>query len=386
LENRNTNENVGLYRKENRGFRGWRGYAGNITRRWRFVCGVAARRKPQLFFPMSLNRIGIIGAGSWGTALGILLAEKRGPIALWGHDAAHVEAMQMSRANEKYLPGVALPAGINPTISLDDIRDADLVLFVTPSKAIRDVARRFAASPPPPDAVLLSCTKGIEQGSGLRMSEILREFFPRNPIAVLSGPTHAEEVARGMPTAVVLGCEVEAVARELQQIFPTKRFRAYTSADVAGIELGGALKNIFAIAAGVSDGVGLGDNSKAGLVTRSLAELVRLGVALGGRRETFQGLSGIGDLIVTCFSRHSRNRRFGERLGGGESVADILRSMTMVAEGVPTALSAWECAQKLGVNAPIIEQVHAALYEGKPARVAMMELLSREPRPEEDSM
>jgi glycerol-3-phosphate dehydrogenase (NAD(P)+) len=324
-----------------------------------------------------MNKIAVIGAGGWGTALAIVLAERKLPVTLWGYDPEHVEELKSTRMNRPYLPGVPLPDNIQPTNSMSDALDAGTVLFVPPSKAMRSVSENFAALQPPKNAVLLSCTKGIEKGSGLRMSEILAEFFPQNPLAVLSGPSHAEEVARKSPTALVLGCRDHGIAEELQRIFSTNFFRAYTSTDVAGIELGGALKNIFAIAAGVSDGIGLGDNSKAALITRSLAELIRLGTALGGRRETFQGLSGVGDLMVTCFSKHSRNRGVGERLGRGESVAEITKSMTMVAEGVPTALSA-------RVSTPIIDQVYAVLYENKSPREAMLELLSRDPRPEED--
>lgn len=331
-----------------------------------------------------MNKIAVIGAGGWGTALAIVLAERGLPVVLWGYDRTHVEELKSSRTNQAYLPGVSLPENIRPINAMADALDADVVLFVPPSKAMRAVAEKFAALRPQKNMVLLSCTKGIERGTGLRMSEILAEFFPKNPLAVLSGPSHAEEVARKSPTALVLGCGDHAIAEELQRIFSTKSFRAYTSTDVAGIELGGALKNIFAIAAGASDGIGLGDNSKAALVTRSLAELIRLGLALGGRRETFQGLSGVGDLMVTCFSKHSRNRGVGERLGRGQSIAEITQTMTMVAEGVPTALSARECAQRLGISTPIIDQVHAILYENKPPRDAMLGLLSRDPRPEED--
>jgi glycerol-3-phosphate dehydrogenase (NAD(P)+) len=214
------------------------------------------------------------------------------------------------------------------------------------------------------------------------MSEILSESFPENPVAVLSGPSHAEEVARQMPTAVVLGCRDTAAGQRLQQAFSGPFFRAYTSADVAGIELGGALKNVFAIAAGVGDGLGLGDNSKAALVTRSLAELVRLGTALGGQRETFYGLSGLGDLMVTCFSRHSRNRAVGERLGKGESLQSIISSMSMVAEGVPTTYSAFECARRFGVDTPVIDQMRALLDGATHAREALVALLSRDPKSE----
>lgn len=333
---------------------------------------------------MNFQKIAVIGAGGWGTALAILLAERGLPVTLWGYEKGGVEELKLTRVNRLFLPGVTLPDGIRPTGALADALDAGVILFVPPSKAMRSVAQNFAALRPPKSAVLLSCTKGIERGSGLRMSEILAQFFPENPLAVLSGPSHAGEVARRAPTAVVLGCGDHTVAKELQRIFSSNAFRSYTSTDVAGIELGGALKNIFAIAAGVGDGMGLGDNSKAALVTRSLAELIRLGVALGGRRETFQGLSGIGDLMVTCFSRHSRNRGVGERLGRGESVTEITQTMAMVAEGVPTALSARECARRLNIGTPIIDQVYAVLYENKPPGEAMRELLTREPRPEED--
>ena len=333
---------------------------------------------------MSFKKIGIIGAGSWGTALALVPDGRGIPVALWGHDAAHIDALKSDGENKKYLPGVKLPPNIHPTGSLADVADADVILIVTPSRVTREVVEKLAAAAPARGAILVSCTKGIEQGSGLRMSEIIAASFPQNPVAVLSGPSHAEEVSRKMPTAVVVGSREESVAHSLQQVLSTKYLRAYTSGDVAGIELGGALKNIFAICAGMSDGMGLGDNSKAALVTRSLAELIRLGVALGGKRETFQGLSGIGDLIVTCFSRHSRNRSFGERLGRGESVAGIGKSMTMIAEGVPNTLSARECARRLNLDTPIIDQAYAVLYENKSPREAMQQLLTRDLRPEED--
>ncbi len=330
--------------------------------------------------------IAILGAGGWGTALGIVLAARGRRVRLWGHDPAHVERLRARRENATYLPGVELPKSIEPTSSLGDLDRVGLVLFVTPSRALREVAGQLAASAGglPESVPLLSCTKGIEHGSGRRMSEILREFFPRNPVAALSGPSHAEEVARGTPTAVVLGATEAAVAAELQGIFNGEALRAYTTDDLAGVELGGALKNVFALAAGVSDGLGLGDNAKAALVTRALAEMIRLGTRLGGRRETFQGLSGIGDLMVTCFSRHSRNRQVGERLGRGETLAAITGSMRMVAEGVPTARSAWECARRCGVESPITDQVYALLYEGRPPAAALRELLERDPRPERD--
>jgi glycerol-3-phosphate dehydrogenase (NAD(P)+) len=331
---------------------------------------------------MSFSNVGVIGAGSWGTALALLLDSNRLPVTMWGHDATHVNDLAARRENAAYLPGVSLPESLRLTANLEDLRECDLLLLVTPSKAIREVAARLADARPRGDAVLLSCTKGVEGGSGKRMSEVIAEHFPSNPIAALSGPSHAEEVSRKMPTCIVIGCRDTSVAQRLQRAFTTPFFRAYTSDDIAGIELGGALKNIYALAAGVSDGLGLGDNAKAAMVTRALVELSRLGVALGGKRETFMGLSGVGDLMVTCFSRHSRNRGVGERLGRGERLPDIVASMQMVAEGVPTTYSAYECARKLGVETPIIEQVKAILGGAVSPADAMSRLLGRDPKPE----
>jgi glycerol-3-phosphate dehydrogenase (NAD(P)+) len=331
---------------------------------------------------MSAPAISILGAGGWGTALAILLAERGIAVHLWGYHPEQVEKLRATRTNERHLPGVMLPDGVMPTHDLRECAEADAILFVTPSKGVRDVAERFAEVRPPGAVPLVSCTKGIEHATGLRMTQVLHEYFPAHPIGALSGPTHAEEVARGMPTAAVLAFADLAVAELIQPMLSTPRFRTYTSDDVAGVELGGALKNIYAIAAGISDGLCFGDNSKAAIETRALVELVRVGVVLGGRRETFYGLSGMGDLMVTCFSRHSRNRGLGERLGRGEALDQILGQVCGVAEGVPTTRSAFECARKAGVSTPIIDQVHAMLFEGKPPRTAFVELMSRDPRPE----
>jgi glycerol-3-phosphate dehydrogenase (NAD(P)+) len=331
---------------------------------------------------MSFSQVGIVGAGSWGTALALLLHGNGLPVTLWGHDAAQMSRVAEERENRSYLPGIPLPETLRLTSELEDLGQCDLILLVTPSKALREVAARLSTISLRQDAVLLSCTKGVERGSGLRMSEILAECLPAQLVAVLSGPSHAEEVVRKMPTAVVVGCTDAEIAQRLQTAFSSRSFRAYTNSDVAGVELGGALKNIFALAAGVSDGLGLGDNSKAALVTRALAELSRLGEALGGQHATFQGLSGIGDLMVTCFSRHSRNRLVGERLGRGEALAAIGASMNMIAEGVPTTYSACECARKLGIDVPIITQIRALLDGTTGPREAMENLLSRDPRPE----
>ncbi len=331
--------------------------------------------------------VAVLGAGSWGTALAVWLAGRGVPVTLWGHDPGHVRRLREERVNARYLPGVELPPGVSPVENLADAAGAGLTIFVTPSHALRRVAGEFAAAAPSPTdrPLLLSCTKGIEFGSGRRMSEILAECLPGSEVAVLSGPSHAEEVGRNRPTAVVLGAARPDAATRLQCLFNAGALRAYTSDDVTGIELGGALKNIFAIAAGVSDGLGFGDNAKAALVTRSLAELVRLGVRMGGRRETFHGLSGIGDLMVTCFSRHSRNRLVGERLGRGERLAEVVGSMSMVAEGVPTTRSAFACARGNGTPTPVIDQVYAVLYEDLPPAEALRSLFLRDPRPESDA-
>jgi glycerol-3-phosphate dehydrogenase (NAD(P)+) len=324
----------------------------------------------------------IIGAGSWGTALAALWAKDGRPITLWGNNAERISRVQSSRENTEYLPGVQLAQHIRATHELTDCREAELVVFVTPSIVLREIATRIRATGVSDNAVLLSCTKGIEHGSGMRMSEILSTLFPSNPVAVLSGPNLAVAVVRGLPTATVIGCANENYAIELQRFLGSEHFRIYTSNDVVSIELGGALKNVFAIAAGVSDGLGLGDNSKAALVTRAMAELLRLGTKMGGNARTFYGLSGVGDLIATCFSKHSRNRRVGERLGHAETLAQIQAAMKMVAEGIPTAKSAFECARRLGVETPIVDQIYAVLYQEKPLLFAMQELLGRDPKAE----
>ncbi|HXA09590.1 MAG TPA: NAD(P)H-dependent glycerol-3-phosphate dehydrogenase [Chthoniobacterales bacterium] len=329
-----------------------------------------------------MGGIAILGTGGWGTALAVLWASHGNDIILWGHTPERVKEISRSRQNPDYLPAVELPPNVCLTSSLADCTAADLIVFVTPSVALREVAAKLREELTSESAILMSCTKGIEHGTGMRMSEILSERFPQNPVSVLSGPNLAVEVARGLPSATVLGCRDETVAEQLQSTLGSSRFRVYTSDEIVGIELGGALKNIFAIPAGVSDGFGFGDNSKAALLTRSLAELFRLGVAMGGDARTFQGLSGAGDLIATCFSRHSRNRGLGEQLGRGKSLAEITRGMKTVAEGIPTARSAFECARKLGVETPIIDQVYAVLHEGKSPAQAMQELLGRDQKSE----
>lgn len=331
------------------------------------------------------KKIGVIGGGSWGSALAILLSDHGQPVTIWAHNEKVVEEINASHTNSAYLGDLPIPANVRATSTLSDMAACDLIVVVTPSKAIRPIAVELAKFKIPSGTVIVSCTKGIEHDTGKLMSQVIQECLPDCRMAVLSGPNLAIEVARRIPAAGVVGSADTGLLAPLQHAFSVKGFRAYTSDDITGIQLGGALKNIFAIAAGVSDGFGMGDNAKAALVTRSLAEMTRLGVALGGRKETFFGLSGVGDLMVTCFSQHSRNRQFGERLGRGEKPADILASMRSVAEGVPTTLGAWQCARRFGLEAPITHEIYSVLHEGKSLREAMAGLLERPPKPETDA-
>lgn len=329
---------------------------------------------------MSLHRTAIIGAGSWGTALAILWAQRGNDVTLWGHNPDRISHLKATR-KAVALADAEIPASIRLTSDLADCAEADLFVLVTPSTALRAVATALQTVAKP-EAVLLSCIKGIEHGTGLRMSEILLELLPTHTVAVLSGPNLAIEVARGLPGATVLGCRQVECAEALQRHLGSPRFRIYSSDETAGIELGGALKNVYAITAGASDGLGFGDNSKSALVTRCLAEMLRLGTAMGGQPTTFYGLSGAGDLIATCFSQHSRNRRVGEQIGRGATVEEITASMGMVAEGIPTTKGAYECARRIGIETPVIDQAYAMLYEGRKPQEALLELLSRGQKPE----
>lgn len=326
----------------------------------------------------------ILGAGSLGTALAKLLAPKLDAIQLVTIEAACADGINQSHHNPKYLSHIPLDPNITATTDITVATHAPLVIFAVPTVGVRSEANRLAQAGLPTTTPLLSCTKGIERSTGERMSEILREVFPHNPIAILTGPNHAEEIAEHLVTCAVIASTDPALATNLQQLFTLPHFRAYTTDDVAGVEIGGAVKNVYAIAAGMAHGLGLGDNAVAALVTRALAEMTRLGTALGGRPETFSGLSGVGDLIVTCFSEHSRNHRVGFAIGKGQSLDAAVNSLGMVAEGVPNALSIYETARKIDVRTPIIDAVHAVLYQNKPADLAMRDLLRRDPRPETD--
>ena len=322
-------------------------------------------------------KISVIGDGGWGTANAVLLAGYGHDVALWGAFPAYIEEMRRTRANGRYLPGVELPAGIRLTADrAEAVAGAEIVVLAPPSKYFASVVEGFRGLVPP-DALVVSVTKGLCERTNRRMTDLGAEILGLGPVVALAGPSHAEEVARGIPTAVVAACEDESRARRVQETWSGPRFRVYTSTDPAGVEIGGAVKNVLAIAVGCSDGLGFGDNTRAALITRGLVEMKRFVLAYGGTPETLSGLAGVGDLIVTCTSVHSRNHAVGERLGRGERIADILASMQMVAEGVWNSKVVHEIAARLGVDMPICEIVYRACYEGYDAKNAVADMMGR---------
>ena len=331
-----------------------------------------------------MHRIAILGDGGGGTALGLLLLKQGHAVSLWGPFPDYIKRMQQERENTLYLPGVPLPEALHRTADRDEaVAGAEVIILAVPSKYYRSVLESFV-NRLPADCALLSVSKGLDIATHRRLTEVAGEILGHTPVAVLSGPSHAEEVARGLPTAVVIACADPTRAHTLQKIMTSPQFRVYTSEDIVGVELGGALKNIMAIATGVSDGLGFGDNTRAALITRGLAEITRLGVALGARPETFAGLSGLGDLIVTCTSRLSRNHLVGERLGHGETLDQIVGSMSQVAEGVTTCAIARTLAREQGIRAPITDEVYAVLHKSRSPAQAMQALMTRDTRPERD--
>jgi glycerol-3-phosphate dehydrogenase (NAD(P)+) len=320
-------------------------------------------------------RVAVVGAGAWGTSLANLLCLNGHPVTLWAHDAENLNNIKRSGKNQRYLPGIALCPELHYDANINKaIEGAECVVIAVPSKYLREVTGKLSKF----KGIAVSVTKGIEYETGLTMSGLMRETMPAAAAAALSGPTLAMEVAKNIPAAIVAAHPDIEIAKKVQVLFSTPTFRVYTTNDVLGVELGGALKNVVAIAAGIGDGLGFGDNAKAALVTRAIVEIRRLGVACGAQSETFAGLSGLGDLTVTCFSKLSRNRGFGERVGRGEKVADILGSTITVAEGYPTARSAYQLARKVNVETPIIDEVHEMLYRGKDIRKAVHDLMTRE--------
>ena len=329
-------------------------------------------------------RIAVLSDGAWGTALALNLVANGHEVTQWGPFPDYLAEMARTRENARFLPGVKLPQELHFEPEMGKaVSGRELLLLATPTQYLRSVLKQLQPFLEPERQLLVNVAKGIEVESWLRISEMVAEVLGRTRYAVLSGPSHAEEVSRRVPTAVVAASENSADAELVQRIFLNDNFRVYTSADVVGVELGGALKNVMAIAAGIIDGMKLGDNPKAAMMTRGISEMGRLGELLGGKAQTFSGLSGIGDLIVTCTSGHSRNRHVGEELGRGRKLPEILQSMGMVvAEGVPTARGAFTLARKTGAETPIIDEIYAILYEGRDVPTAIRNLMSRTAKPE----
>ena len=326
-----------------------------------------------------MKKVVIIGAGSWGTALGLVLARKGYDITLWEYDKERAKEIQQDRENKRYLPGIIFPDNLNVTYEKEKLLEGiKYVVFSVPSQVLRGVIREFSSNLTE-DMLLVNTAKGIEVSTGMRLSEVMKDEikgkFHKN-IVVLSGPTHAEEVAVGIPTTIV-AAGIKEKAADIQELFNSKVFRVYLSEDVVGVEVGAAVKNCLAIGAGIADGMGFGDNTKAALITRGIAEMIRYGKACGAKEITFSGLSGIGDLIVTCASKHSRNRHVGECLGKGQDIQTILNEMTMVAEGVPTVKAVYEQIQKLNISMPILEATYNIIYKNANAGNMVEELMER---------
>lgn len=327
------------------------------------------------------DTISVIGAGAWGTALALLLADKGNNITLWMYEKDLAEETQKTRENRVYLPGFPLPPSITVTSSLETaVRDKTVILSVVPSHTVRTVATQFAPMLSK-EAIIISASKGIEIETLMPLSQVFEDALPKryhNRLGFLSGPSFAKEVAQKMPTAVALASYDPAVGKKAQEVLSNSYFRVYTNPDVIGVELGGSIKNVIAIAAGVLEGLGFGYNTMAALLTRGLAEMSRLGTAMGGSPLTFSGLAGMGDLVLTCTGGLSRNRTLGVRLGKGEKLDEIMKGVKTVAEGVKTAKAARELAKKYAIEMPVVEEVYQILYEGKDPRQALKDLMNRE--------
>ena len=333
-----------------------------------------------------MANVGVLGAGSWGTALSVLLSDNGHQVAVWSIDENEVKMLNEKREHELKLPGVKLPDDMVITGDLGStIRGRDFLVLAVPSPFTRSTAKKmspFVAE----GQIIVDVAKGIEESTLMTLSRQIEQEIPQADVAVLSGPSHAEEVGRRLPTTCVIGARTRKTAEYLQSMFISNVFRVYTSPDILGIELGGSLKNVIALAAGIADGLGYGDNTKAALITRGIAEIARLGVKMGGKIETFTGLTGIGDLIVTCASVHSRNRKAGYLIGQGMSMQEAMDEVKMVVEGVYSAKAAAQLAKKYEVSMPIVDEVNAVLFEGKSPAEAVNDLMMRESRSENHSL
>ncbi len=329
-----------------------------------------------------MAKVGIIGAGSWGTALSLLLYKNGHQVSVWSIDPEEIEMLQTKREHVLKLPGVKLPEDMVFSTDLPMVlKDKDFLVLAVPSQFTRSTAKKM--SPDIPEGqIIIDVAKGIEEDTLMTLSQQIEQEIPQADVAVLSGPSHAEEVGRGLPTAVVIGAHTEQTATYLQKQFMSPVFRVYVSPDMLGMELGGSLKNVIALAAGVADGMGYGDNTKAALITRGMVEIERLGIKMGGAPETFNGLTGIGDLIVTCSSKHSRNLRAGYLMGQGKSMEEAMDEVQMVVEGVYSAKAAKKLGEKYQVSMPIVDTVNQVLFEGKNPREAVNDLMLRDSKSE----
>ncbi len=336
------------------------------------------------------SKIGIIGAGSWGIALAYLLSSNGHDVTVWSRSEASVTRLRSYHGNEDKLPGVRLDDSVKFTCDMKEVvEDKDIIAIVVPSAYIRETVKLIAPyikDDPDDQQIIVNCTKGIEESTLMVMSDVILDEIPGARVCVLSGPSHAEEVGRQLPTSIVVGAFDKETAVTIQNVFMNENFRVYISPDMLGIEIGAALKNVIALAAGMADGYGLGDNAKAALVTRGIAEIGRLGMAMGGKFETFSGLSGIGDLVVTCASMHSRNRRAGILMGQGKSMEEAMAEVKMVVEGVYSAKAALMLARKYEVDMPIVQGVNEILFEGKSVGEGIKELMIREKRRENSAL
>ncbi|MBQ6820132.1 MAG: NAD(P)H-dependent glycerol-3-phosphate dehydrogenase [Clostridium sp.] len=325
-----------------------------------------------------MNNVAFLGGGSFGTALAILLANKGNKVRIYDRDKSVVEDINNNRKNDKYIKELNIPKNVTAYNDIDDVlSEARYVVLAVPSHVIRLISKSLK-NKINKDVIIISIAKGIEEGSNLRLSEVIEEELPNNKIVILSGPSHAEEVAFNIPTTVTVSSKDENISEEVQDLFITENFRVYTNNDLVGVEIGGAVKNIIALAAGVCDGIGYGDNSKAALMTRGMAEIVRVGMKLGGKPETFFGLTGMGDLIVTCTSPHSRNRRAGFLIGKGESAEEAINDVGMVVEGIKACKAFYQLKEKLNVEMPITDILYKIVFENKDPKEAVRELMKRE--------
>lgn len=333
-----------------------------------------------------MANVGVMGAGSWGTALALLLHSNGHQVTVWSINEEEVEMLSKEREHKSKLPGVKIPEDMVFTSDMETaIKEKDFLVLAVPSAFTRGTARRmkpFVGE----RQIIVDVAKGIEEDTLMTLSQQIEEEIPQADVAVLSGPSHAEEVGRGLPTAVVIGAKTEETARYLQEMFMNHVFRVYISSDMLGMELGGALKNVIALAAGIADGMGYGDNTKAALITRGIAEIARLGAKMGGALESFTGLTGIGDLIVTCASVHSRNRKAGYLMGQGKTMEEAMAEVKMVVEGVYSAKAAAKLGKKYGVALPIVDKVNEVLFEGKDPKEAVDELMLRDSKAEHSAL